>query len=165
MQQFERKLLDILPRLRRFSRSLTRDAVEAEDLCQLVVERALKSRSKWREGTRLDAWMYKIMRNCWIDEQRSKNRRFAYFTALEIVGQIPQEPASDPGDQLEQLDLHAAVQALPPEQREAVALVWVEGLSYQEAADLLDLPLGTLTSRLFRARRALIASLETNHDG
>ena len=159
MQRFEGELLDLLPRLRRFARSLTRDVVEADDLCQLAIERALKSRSKWREGTRLDAWMYMIMRNCWIDELRSRNRRAAHFAPFEAADRAQHGAVPDSPDR--QIDLHSAMQALPAEQRELVALVWVEGLSYREAADLLQIPMGTLTSRLFRARKALIRCLET----
>ncbi|HUE71112.1 MAG TPA: RNA polymerase sigma factor [Pirellulaceae bacterium] len=159
LQKFEGELLNLLPRLRRFARSLTRDVIEADDLCQVVIERALKSRSQWQEGTRLDAWMYMIMRNCWIDEQRSSNRRAAHFAPLEAADGVQQ--GSPPAfDQLRRMDLHSAMQALPAEQRELVALVWIEGLSYREAAALLNIPIGTLTSRLFRARKALITSLE-----
>ena len=160
MQQFERELLDLLPRLRRFSRSLTKDAVEADDLCQLAIERALKSRSKWQDGTRLDAWMYMIMRNCWIDELRSQNRRALHFAPIEQADLVQHRSSSGESDHLRHMDLHSAMQALPVEQRELVALVWIEGLSYRETAALLNIPIGTLTSRLFRARKALMASLE-----
>lgn len=160
MQQFERELLDLLPRLRRFSRSLTRDATEADDLCQIVVEKALKSRSQWKDGTRLDAWMYIIMRNCWIDEQRNKSRRSAHFAPIEAADYAAAPAASTRSDPLGEMDLHMAMNALPLEQREVAALVWVEGLSYREAADLLQVPMGTLTSRLVRARRNLMKSLE-----
>lgn len=161
LQQFERELLNLLPRLRRFSRSLTKDAVEADDLCQLALERALKSRSKWQEGTRLDSWMYMIMRNCWIDELRRQNRRALHFAPLDEAEHLQQRSSSGDSDQLRRMDLHLAMQALPVEQRELVALIWIEGLSYRETADLLNIPMGTLTSRLFRARKALMASLET----
>lgn len=160
MSQFEGELLNLLPRLRRFARSLTRDVVEADDLCQVAIERALKFRSRWQAGTRLDAWMYMIMRNCWIDEQRSSNRRALHFVPIEVADRAPRRESSPASNQLRQMDLRSAVQALPAEQRELVALVWVEGLSYREAADLLSIPMGTLTSRLFRARQALIKSLE-----
>lgn len=160
MQQFERELLDLLPRLRRFSRSLTRDAVEADDLCQSAIERALKSRSQWQDGTRLDAWMYMIMRNCWIDEQRRQSRRTAHFAPLEAADQSHAPGAAARSDPEGEMDLHLAMNSLPVEQREVAALVWVEGLSYREAADLLQIPMGTLTSRLVRARRRLISALE-----
>lgn len=160
MQQFERELLNLLPRLRRFSRSLTRDAVEADDLCQSAIERALKSRSQWQDGTRLDAWMYRIMRNCWIDEQRRQGRRTAHFAPLEAADLSQAAGATAQPDPHGAMDLHRAMNSLPIEQREVAALVWVEGLSYREVADLLQIPMGTLTSRLVRARRRLLSSLE-----
>ena len=79
MQAFERDLLTLLPRLRRFARSLARDAADADDLCQLALERALKARAQWQPGTRMDAWMYRIVRNCWIDEVRARRRRAQTF--------------------------------------------------------------------------------------
>ena len=83
MQAFEHELLTLLPRLRRFARSLARDAADADDLTQVALERALKARSQWQPGTRLDSWMMKIMRNCWIDETRSRVRRARTFAPEE----------------------------------------------------------------------------------
>src|SRR5687768_7518250 len=83
LQPFERELLTLLPRLRRFARSLARDAADADDLCQVAVERALKARDQWQPGTRLDSWMLKIMRNCWIDEIRARTRRAQTFAPEE----------------------------------------------------------------------------------
>jgi RNA polymerase sigma-70 factor (ECF subfamily) len=159
LETFERELLELLPRLRRFARSLTRNATEADDLCQTAVERALERRLQRREDARLDAWMFMIMRNCWIDGQRSKRRqsdRFLPADAAEDAG-AGAAPRADP---LDAMMLHQAMNALPAEQREAVALVWVEGFSYSEAAECLGIPLGTLTSRLSRARDRLMKTLE-----
>lgn len=99
--------------------------------------------------------MFMIMRNCWIDEQRSRRRERARVDPDASPEAVPER--SDP---LAALHLHQGMNALPDEQREAAALVWVEGLSYSEAAELLDIPLGTLTSRLSRARTRLIKTLE-----
>lgn len=159
MQAFERELLTLLPRLRRFARSLARDAADADDLVQVALERALKARHQWQPGTRLDAWTMRIMRNCWIDEARSRARRaqtFAPEEAGEHVGIEPREAEL----RAEMHDVDRAMNALPAEQREAIALVLVEGLAYREAADLLDIPIGTLTSRLTRGRQALAQMLE-----
>jgi len=161
LQAFERELLTLLPRLRRFARSLARDPADADDLCQLALERALKAREQWQPGTRLDAWMYRIVRNCWIDEVRARTRRAQTF--------VPEEAGSHVGDRsheaieraLDMQDLDKAMGELPPEQREVIALVLVEGLAYREAADILDIPMGTLTSRLTRGRQALVRMLET----
>lgn len=159
MEKFERELLALLPRLRRFARSLTRDAAQADDLCQTAVERALMRRSQQTEDGRLDAWMFMIMRNCWIDERRRQSRALARVdpgTSPEAIS----ESAAQTGDPLSALYLHQAMNSLSDEQREAAALVWVEGFSYQEAADWLQIPIGTLTSRLSRARGRLMESLE-----
>lgn len=160
MQRFESELLNLLPRLRRFARSLTMDVTEADDLCQLAIEKALKSRLQWQDGTRVDSWMYMIMRNCWVDEQRSKGRRANLFAPLDEAMTAHPNAGSVHRDPLQKLHIHEAMNALPIEQREVAALVWVEGLSYREASDLLAIPMGTLTSRLFRARRTLTKSLE-----
>ena len=160
MEAFERELLTLLPRLRRFARALARDAADADDLTQTALERALRSRSQWQWGTRMDSWMMKIMRNCWIDEVRSRARRSRTFApeeaGLDALAAIPSEV-----ERIAEADgIGHAMNLLPTEQREAIALVLVEGLSYREASDLLDIPIGTLTSRLNRGRRALARTLE-----
>lgn len=159
MQAFERELLALLPRLRRFSRSLARDAADADDLCQTTIERALKARGQWRPGTRLDAWMYRIMRNCWIDEARARARRADTFAPEDAGAGVGVDGHLDIERSLELRDVDRAMNALPPEQREAVALVLVEGLAYREAAEILEVPIGTLTSRLVRGRQALAGHL------
>ncbi|HKR16259.1 RNA polymerase sigma factor [Rhizorhapis sp.] len=156
---FENELLALLPRLRRFAASLSRNAADGDDLCQAALERALKSRHLWEEGTRLDSWMYRIMRNIWIDEARARQRRAKTFA--------PEEEGDHVGDrsdrQMEAIaelsSVDRALSRLPDEQREVIALVLVEGLAYKEAAEILDIPIGTLTSRLVRGRSALLAEL------
>jgi RNA polymerase sigma factor (sigma-70 family) len=157
---FESELLTLLPRLRRFARSLARDAADADDVMQTALERALKARATWQPGTRLDSWMMKIIRNSWIDEVRARTRRGQTFAPEEAGAQVASD-ADDHGGRAGEADAVArAMDALSAEQREAVALVLVEGLSYKEAAELLDVPVGTLTSRLTRGRHALARSLE-----
>ena len=160
MEAFERELLSLLPRLRRFARSLARDAADADDLTQLALERALKARDQWQMGTRMDSWMMKIMRNCWIDEVRSRSRRATALSLDEIRTVMPTASAADEERAADADAIDRAMNGLPPEQREAVALVLVEGLSYREAAETLDIPIGTLTSRLTRGRQALARTLE-----
>jgi RNA polymerase sigma-70 factor (ECF subfamily) len=159
LEAFERELLTLLPRLSRFARSLARDGADADDLVQAALERALAARTQWQPGTRLDAWMLKIMRNCWIDELRRRTRRARTFAAEEEGFGVTVEAGDGRSADRDAVD--RAMNALIPEQREVVALVLVEGLSYREAADLLELPIGTLTSRLSRARQALVQRLET----
>lgn len=157
LQDFERELLTLLPRLRRFARSLARDAADADDLCQVALERALKARGQWQQGTRLDAWMYRIIRNSWIDEVRARTRRSQTFVGEDAGLDVGAEGDAD--IRLEMQDVGRAMSELPPEQREVIALVLVEGLAYREAADILEIPIGTLTSRLTRGRQALARRL------
>jgi RNA polymerase sigma factor (sigma-70 family) len=146
----------LLPRLRRFARAITRHREDADDLVQLAVERALLRLDQWQPGTRLDSWMFMIMKNAWIDEVRVRVRRDAIFLpeeAGEHVGESPTER------QHERLDVHKAMRQLNEDQRLAVGLVLIEGLPYKEAAEVLGIPIGTLTSRLARARETLQAVL------
>lgn len=159
MDDFGQELAALLPRLRRFARSLTHATADADDLVQLSLERALNARAQWQPGTRLDAWMYRIMKNAWIDETRARTRRdrvLAPPEAGENVG-VDARPAVEA--RIDVGNVARAMAALPDEQRLAVALVLVEGLSYKEAAEVLDVPMGTLTSRLVRGRQALMAQL------
>ena len=160
MQAFERELLTLLPRLRRFARALARDAADADDLTQAALERALKARGQWAPGTRLDAWMMKIVRNCWIDEMRSRARRARTFVPEEEGTAVGSDAHREIEIRAEMHDVDRAMNSLPAEQREAIALVLIEGLAYREAAELLEIPMGTLTSRLTRGRQALAQMLE-----
>ena len=152
-ENVHRQIVDLLPRLRRFARNLTRNPHDADDVVQIAVERALAHLSQWRSDSPLDRWMYKIVKNAWFDEFRSRKRRDEVFLPEDAGDSATDQ---DPGDAL---SIRAAVARLPEEQRLAVSLVLVEGLSYQEAADVLEVPVGTLTSRLARARQALQAAL------
>ncbi len=159
MDEFERQLSALLPRLRRFARSLTRDHADADDLAQLSLERALNARVQWQTGTRLDSWMYRIMKNAWIDEVRSRTRRGRTFAPEEAGAGVGEDVRGSIEARIEVGHVERAMARLPDEQRLAVALVLVEGLSYREASEVLDVPMGTLTSRLVRGRQALMASL------
>jgi RNA polymerase sigma factor (sigma-70 family) len=156
-QSFESDMIALLPRLRRFAHALARSPSDADDLCQATIERALKARAQWQPGTRLDSWMYRIMRNQWIDETRARGRRDQTFAPEEAGVHVGAAAAQEMA--LELTDLDRAMDRLPDEQREAIALVLVEGLAYKEAAAVLDVPMGTLTSRLSRGREALIAAM------
>jgi RNA polymerase sigma-70 factor (ECF subfamily) len=156
---FEEELLHMLPRLRRFARALSRDAADADDLCQAGIEKALRARSQWVPGTRLDSWMYRILRNTWIDTGRARSRAAETFLPEEAGLAIGEAGDRAIEARVELGEVAAAMRTLPDEQREAVALVLVEGLAYKEAAAILDIPMGTLTSRLVRGRQALLARL------
>ena len=164
-QAFERDLTQLLPRLRRFAHSLSRNPADADDLAQATVERALRSRDQWEPGSRLDSWLYRIMRNLWIDTVRSRGRREAH----EAPENEAQTVGSDPRDSIDaSLELQramAAMDRLPDEQREVVALILIEGFGYREASEMLGLPIGTVSSRLVRGRTALLAMLSGTSDG
>ena len=138
---FEQEIVDLLPRLRRLARALTRDVTAADDLVQIAIERALSRRDQWRPGTRLDAWVMRIMKNAWIDETRSRSR---WSKVLDS-----EEAGVNVSDRSGQTD----------EQRIAVALVLIDGLSYADAAEVLEIPPGTLNSRVVRGRMALMEAL------
>jgi RNA polymerase sigma-70 factor, ECF subfamily len=150
------QIVALLPRLRRFARNLARNPHDADDVVQIALERALLKLDQWRRDARLDSWLFKIVRNAWIDELRSRGRRDRMF--------LPAEAGENVGDatldrEADLMSVQSAMAKLPEDQRTAVSLVLVEGLSYKEAADVLDIPIGTLTSRLARGREALQAML------
>lgn len=154
--RFEEELVGLLPRLRRFARGLTHNVSDADDLCQAAIERALKSQSQWQQGTRLDSWMYRITRNLWIDERRAAGRRGHHDPIDDGVTQIAGDGAAEVEAGVLAGDVDGAMARLPDEQREVVMLVLVEGYAYREAADILDVPIGTVTSRLARGRETLM---------
>lgn len=148
-----------LPRLRRFARTLCRNTHDADDLVQLALERALLRFDQWRPDSSLVNWLFGIVRHAFLDELRSRRRRdriFATEAEAEHVGESSMERT------VTQVALQSAMAELPDEQRLAIGLVLVEGLSYKEAAEIMQVPVGTLTSRLARARMALAARLTDN---
>ncbi len=149
-------IIDLLPRLRRFARAITRNPEDADDLVQIAVENALTRSTQWQPGSRLDSWMFRIMKNAWIDEVRARDRRDRVF-APEAAGEHIGVSVTD--TQIDSLTVQAAMQQLSEDQRMAIGLVLIEGLSYQEAAAVLEVPIGTLTSRIARGREALQAIL------
>lgn len=143
-------MLALLPGLRRYSRSLTRSDAEGEDLLQDCVERALAKRGSWH-GVNLKGWLYAIMTNL----HRSAYRRGLSQRAISIDDAPDIADGGIPSDPLARGRLAAAIAGLPAEHRVVLMLVVVEGMSYQDVADMLDIPLGTVMSRLSRARRRL----------
>lgn len=153
----------LLPRLRRFARTVTRHREDADDLVQVAVERALRRLDQWQPGTRLDSWMFRIMQNAWIDEVRARSRRDE--VPVDESGIAETVGVDETGRHIARLAVQAAMARLPEDQRLAVGLVLVEGLPYKEAAQVLDIPIGTLTSRLARGREALQAVLGDSAGG
>jgi len=145
-------LAALLPRLRRFARSITFHREDADDLVQVAVERALGRSEQFTEGTRLDSWMFRIVKNAWIDEVRSRVRRDQVFAPEEEGEQVGDDSAEA---HQQRLAVQKAMSLLSEEHRLVVGLVLVDGMSYKDAAEALEIPIGTLTSRLARAREAL----------
>ena len=157
--RFGDQLIAVLPRLRRFARGLTGSLVEADDLVQAACERALARRHQFQEGTRFDSWMFRIVQTIWIDQIRTRKVRKEETEVAE--GRLgSDEPVRRVEARLALDEVRRAVDRLPPDQRTALLLVTVDGLSYKEAAEVVQVPVGTIMSRLARARLALQAQLE-----
>jgi RNA polymerase sigma-70 factor, ECF subfamily len=158
-ERFGDQLVAVLPRLRRFARGLTGSSVEADDLIQAACERALARRHQFQEGTRFDSWMFRIVQTIWIDQIRSREvRKSDGDIGEDRLGS--DEPVRRVEARLTLAEVRRAVDRLTPDQRAALLLVTVEGLSYKEAAEVVDVPVGTIMSRLARARIALQLQLE-----
>jgi RNA polymerase sigma-70 factor (ECF subfamily) len=146
-------LLVHLPRLRRYARALTGDRLAADDLVQDTVERALSRSTLFRRDSRLDAWLLTIMHNIFVSQMRQVAAQ-PPVTSLEEIFSYPASAAT-PEDGLALRDLERALARLPLEQREVILLVGLEEFSYEEAARILGIPVGTLMSRLSRSRERL----------
>lgn len=148
-------MIELLPRLRRFAYSLTGDLDKADDLVQDTCVRALAKIEQWQAGSRLDSWMYRIAQNLWIDRVRSQKARGQSFD-VELLENVS---GSDGRDVTQgKLDLERVsreITRLPHDQQVLIGLVCVDGLGYREAAESLGIPIGTVMSRLSRARKAL----------
>ena len=156
---FRSQMVQLIPRLRRFAVALTGELDQADDLVQETCARALSRAAQWQEGTRLDSWMYRIAQNLWFDHMRAKKVRGDHIP-LE-VGEIPgADGRAVVESRLSLAAVSAAMAKLPQDQRVLVALVCIDGASYQQAAEIAGVPIGTVMSRLARARRQLHASLE-----
>jgi len=153
---FESELAELLPRLRRFAFTLSRSAADADDLTQATIERALKSRDQWQPGTRLDSWAYRIMRNLWIDTARARSRRDKVEAPEEEAERVGEDLTASMDAAVDLSRMMSAMERLPDEQREVVALILIEGFGYRETAEMLDVPIGTVSSRLVRGRTALL---------
>ncbi len=160
--QVRSEMIALLPRLRRFARGLTGVADQADDLVQAACERALTRIDQWTPGTRLDSWMFRIVQTIWLDERRAAKVRVGQ-------GQVAAAEAVDPEltvDGVRRMEAHLtfdavrrAMERLPDDQRAVMMVVCVEGQTYKEAAETLSIPIGTVMSRLARARMALARTL------
>lgn len=153
------QLVAFLPNLRRFAISLCKSRDIADDLVQAACERALANETRFEPGTRFDAWMFKILRNLWIDQAR---RRKTAGEQVDVDEQHHLAGASGERVVEARLTLNSVAEAiaeLPDDQREVLILVCVEELSYRETADILEIPIGTVMSRLARARQNLVKAV------
>ena len=155
-----REMIAFLPRLRRFAYGLTGSADEGDDLLQATCERAIQHIEKWQPGTRLDSWMYRIARNLHINNLRSRKVRGEHLTPADPEQHLKVDGARAQESRLTFNAVRGFIGRLPEEQRTILLLITVEGLSYREVSDMLELPMGTVTSRLARARLALKSLLE-----
>lgn len=163
-QDLKQVLAELMPRLRRFGLALTGSAADADDLVQTACERALQRSEQLRSESRLDAWLYSIMRNLWTDERRA--RRVRRHEEIDAAAQV----VGDEGEAIAEgrITLNAvrrALAELPQEQRTVLTLVCVDALTYKEAAAALDIPIGTVMSRLARGRQALHDKLNGRTNG
>jgi RNA polymerase sigma-70 factor, ECF subfamily len=158
------RMIEFLPRLRRFAFALTRNLELADDLVQDTCERALSKADQWQPGTRLDSWMYRIAQNIWFDQGRAAKVR-GELTDIDSIAELSgSDGRTVTESRLTLASVFEAMERLPRDQQVLVALVCVEGLSYKEAAENLSLPIGTVMSRLARARQAIAAAVDGQAD-
>jgi RNA polymerase sigma-70 factor, ECF subfamily len=153
MCEFHRLLEYEIPRLRRYARALTRDSNRADDLVQDTLERGLAKSHLWQLGTDLRAWLFTIMHNQYVNDIRRASRERATVDVDQVASTLA--ATTDPTASRQLSEFESALSRLSKGQREVVLLVGLEGMSYDEAARILRVPIGTIRSRLGRAREAL----------
>lgn len=156
-----RGLSDLYPRLHRYCLMITPDAASADDLAQSACIRALERAHQFKPDTRLDSWVFKITQRLWIDELRKRTVRTGAGT-LDIDDVELQDHAPDPETNTINREIMRGVMTLPETQRVTALLVYGEGYSYKDAADILDIPIGTVMSRLAAARSKMVQTFETH---
>lgn len=154
--RFQRDLVALVPQLRRFAYALTGSVDAGDDLVQSGCERALEHAQRFQPGTRLDSWMYRIIQNLWLDDRRRRKVRGTQVDPDLVALSDGGRGAQSAEDRLTLAQVRALVAELPEEQRLVLALVAIEGRSYREVAEMLAVPVGTVMSRLSRARARLL---------
>ena len=160
MTDTARLVVQHIPRLRRYARALTGDANRADDLVQDSLERAWSRMHLWQGEGDMRAWLFTIMHNVFVNSVRKYAREPGFVPLSETDQSNSTSDAADHETLLELRDLKVAIDNLPEAQREVILLVGLEQLSYQEVADILDIPIGTVMSRLSRARERLRTMLQ-----
>ena len=152
---FRERMIAFLPRLAGFAYALTGNADQRDDLVQETCARALANRDKWQPGTRLDSWMFRIAQNLWLDRKRADRFRGESLDVDAVETLVGSDGRAVVENRLELAAVLRGLEQLSPEHRVLIALVCVDGLTYQEAAEVLKVPVGTVMSRLARARLAI----------
>jgi len=160
VNQFTQLLEREIPRLRRYARTLTRDTARADDLVQSCLLRGLVKQHLWPPGLELRPWLFKMLHNLHVDDVRRSVREQDGAAAAAFVTAA----RSESGARLDLLDLDRAISQLPQTQRRVVQLVGLDGMRYDEAAAILQLPIGTIRSRLWRARAILRRLMDSEAD-
>jgi RNA polymerase sigma-70 factor, ECF subfamily len=155
MADIRSRLVEQIPRLRRYARALTRNPTAADDLVQDCLTRALSKGHLWQEGTDLRAWLFTILHNQYVNQVRRAVREGTAVALSDTDAKQALTIAPNQGKRLELRDLERALAELPEDQRATVLLVGMEGLNYEEAAAVFDVPIGTIRSRLSRGRETL----------
>ena len=153
MNDFARLLQNEIPRLRRYARALAREAARADDLVQSCLVRAIAKEHLWEPGTDLRAWLFTILHNQNVSEIRRSVRESVVVAVEDVAPVLTVVPRA--GASLQLRDLERAIRLLPEEQRQVILLVGLEGMRYEEVATVLDIPIGTVRSRLSRGREML----------
>jgi RNA polymerase sigma-70 factor, ECF subfamily len=152
---FREQMIAFLPRLSAFALSLTGNADQRDDLVQETCTRALAHRDQWQPGTRLDSWMFRIAQNLWLDRKRAERHR-GEFIDIDMVSDLTDSDGRKITEsRLALAEVLRGLDQLSPEHRVLIGLVCVDGMTYKEASEVLELPVGTVMSRLSRARLAL----------
>ncbi|MEM1106933.1 MAG: sigma-70 family RNA polymerase sigma factor [Pseudomonadota bacterium] len=156
---FKAELASLIPHLRAFARSLCGDATLADDLAQDAMLKAWKARASYKPGSNMKAWAFTILRNLFYSEKRRSWRRQPLDPDVAEATLVAND---DPSGSMELLALRNAINQLPDDQREALILVGAGGLAYEEVAEICDCAVGTVKSRVSRARKAVAEILDAN---
>tara|TARA_R110002096_G_scaffold309403_3_gene503971 strand:+ start:483 stop:1043 length:561 start_codon:yes stop_codon:yes gene_type:complete len=158
-EQWRDGIIDLLPRLRRFAFALTGSVADADDLLQATVEKALVKHKQFTPGTDLDKWLFRMCKNTWIDEIRGRRVRGPIVDPTDYKSELHLDGEELIINKLRASEVHNAINSLQDEQRMILALIIIEGYSYKEVSKLLNIPIGTVMSRLSRARSTLIKTM------
>ena len=155
IDSFHEQMIAFLPRLSGFALSLTENADQRDDLVQETCARALAHRDQWQPGTRLDSWMFRIAQNLWLDRKRGEKFRGEPIDIDLVTDVMDGDGRAITESRLALAEVQRGLEHLSPEHRILIGLVCVDGMTYREASEVLGLPVGTIMSRLARARLAL----------